>query len=63
VTDNHLTAERVTQIIEDRIIMTLELEHVRTCPNCNGWLRVFAAVASADGKKMEFDIPPAPDSK
>jgi hypothetical protein len=58
--ENHLTPERTIQIVEEANITPAEMEHVKTCASCNGWLRAFAALAVATGKKLEFEIPPDP---
>lgn len=58
--EEHLTPDRVTRIVRDKKIAIHELEHVRKCSHCNGWLRAFAAMASVAGKTIAFEIPPPP---
>jgi hypothetical protein len=61
VPENHLTPSRAMEIVEQQKIAIHELEHVRGCATCNGWLRAIAAMQSALGTKPAFEIPPAPD--
>jgi hypothetical protein len=62
MTEGHLSPERATQLIEQNRLEAHDLEHVTQCAFCNGWLRAFTALASTAGKKIEFQIPPSPDS-
>jgi len=62
VPENHLTADRVTEIIRNDRMAIHELAHVELCANCNGWLRAFAVLQSAHGKKIALEIPGAPFS-
>ena len=53
----HFTPKTVTAMIESNRLSPDQLQHARSCDNCNEWLRAFAAVASAEGKKIAFEIP------
>jgi hypothetical protein len=55
----HFTPQHVINIIESDAISPEQLRHARRCENCNSWLRAFAAVASAGGKQITFQIPRA----
>jgi hypothetical protein len=58
--DQHLSPARTSTILEKNRIEHHELEHLRMCASCNGWVRAFAALASAHGKPIKFEIPPDP---
>jgi len=59
--DLHLTPERTRNIVEHDVLTAYEREHAAFCSTCNEWLRAFAALAKATGKKITFEVPPAPD--
>ena len=60
MTHDHLTPDRVTQIVEENRIDLHELTHVEICATCNDWLRAFAALASNKGHKVTLEVPPEP---
>ena len=60
--EDHLTPDRVTEIIRNDNLAIHELAHIKLCADCNGWLRAFAALQSGHTKKIAFEIPDAASS-
>jgi hypothetical protein len=60
MSEGHLNPARAELIVNDGGITPHELNHVKLCSFCNGWLRAFAAVAVAAGKKLNFELPAEP---
>jgi hypothetical protein len=55
----HISQDRLAEIVENNTIKIDEWGHIRECETCNHWLRAYAARASANGKRVEFNIPPS----
>ena len=62
--EEHLHPHRGWALIRDSGQFTPEeIEHLKSCAGCNGWLTKFSNLARESGFKISFVIPPGPPAR